>query len=217
MPLPKNITREHIIKAITEIDRDGYDPMYEAHRYSLLLNDRHYPPKHVVRLANRIANGGKLDDLMFFPYEANRLLDKLDFTVSGFEKRQGGRVPEKSTVPVGTTEVVEIFAKLEQLLRGIEPKTSYIKTVAHLTSELEYNGRIPKHIAMRMHTMRITRNKIVHETHAMSAAQRRVIRLTGKLSKNGGANNGKNVDISQGRHLWCQRSFNGANYKASTG
>src|SRR5688500_6992926 len=86
MPIPANLNREHILEAITEIDQNGYDRMYEAHRYSLVFKDQNYPPKHVVRLANRIANGGNLDALLFFPYEANRLPRRLGFTVIAIVK-----------------------------------------------------------------------------------------------------------------------------------
>jgi hypothetical protein len=164
MPIPQNLKREHMLKAIAEIDRDGYDPIYESHRYSLVIDHRHYPPKHVVRLANRIANGGNLDALTFFPYEANRLLRKLGFTVVNIAKEPSGPLERKESI-------IQIFVKLEQLLRQIEPNT-YSKNLANLISDLEHNGKIPKHITMRMHTMRITRNKVAHESCSLTTAQR---------------------------------------------
>lgn len=170
MPLPKNIERKHILGAIAEIDRDRYDPMYESHRYSLIFNNRHYPPKHVVRLANRIANGGNLYALTFYPYEANRLLRKLGFTVSSIERKQADPIPAREPPIAAKESVIEIFIKLEQLLRQIEPNT-FGKNLANLISDLEHSGKIPKYVAMRMHTMRITRNQVAHPPGLISSAQ----------------------------------------------
>jgi hypothetical protein len=169
MPLLNKIERQHILEAIAEIDRDEYDPMYESHRYSLIFNNRNYPPKHVVRLANRIAYGGNLDALTFFPYEANRLLKKLGFTVK--IKGEAPPIPHVERSPQNAKEsIIKLFVNLEQLLHKIEPK-AFGKSTASQISDLEHSGKIPKHIAMRMHTMRITRNKVAHESESPSDAQ----------------------------------------------
>src|SRR6476646_662988 len=99
MPISRkdNITEKHVRQAIEMIDRDSYDRQYEATKYVLVVNGRDYPPKHVVRLANQIANGGTLNALVFYPSEAIRLLKKLKFVV---QERNSGveRQPNRSRV-----------------------------------------------------------------------------------------------------------------------
>lgn len=59
--IPKNITKEHIEKAILEIDRNGVRKGRHSSTYDLLFNGKHYPPKLVISIANRFANGNELD------------------------------------------------------------------------------------------------------------------------------------------------------------
>src|SRR6476620_9496818 len=61
MPIPQNITKEHILKAIEKIDKEGYDFHAESNYYDLLYNGKRYPPKLVVSWANIYANGQELD------------------------------------------------------------------------------------------------------------------------------------------------------------
>jgi hypothetical protein len=167
MRIPKNLNREHMLAAIAEIDRDGYDSIYEARTYSLQYNNRTYPPKHVVRIANRLANGRNLKDISFNPSEADRLLRRLGFTVSKILTKPA---TGHDDVKRKKESVIQIFVKLEDLLGQIQSKKIGVN-IANLISDLEHSGKIPKHIAMRMHTMRITRNKVAHESYSLSPAQ----------------------------------------------
>jgi len=63
--IPINITSSHIISAIREIDRDGVPPRRNSKLYDLLYNGRRYPPKYVVSIANRYANGVELSPYDF--------------------------------------------------------------------------------------------------------------------------------------------------------
>jgi 5-methylcytosine-specific restriction protein A len=63
--IPSNITRAHIISAIREIDRDGVPPRRNSTRYDLLYDGQRYPPKYVVSIANRYANGIELSSYGF--------------------------------------------------------------------------------------------------------------------------------------------------------
>jgi hypothetical protein len=55
--IPHNITRKHILQALEKIDQDGVPPNRSARGYELRYLEKRYPPKYVVALANKYANG----------------------------------------------------------------------------------------------------------------------------------------------------------------
>ena len=59
--IPKNINKEHLEKAIKEIDKDGVRKGRHSSTYDLIHNGKTYPPKLVLSIANRYANGTELD------------------------------------------------------------------------------------------------------------------------------------------------------------
>ena len=59
--IPENITKGHLEKAIEEIDRDGVRKGRHSSTYDLLHNGKSYPPKLVVSIANKYANGSELN------------------------------------------------------------------------------------------------------------------------------------------------------------
>ena len=58
--IPKNIKKEHLEKAIEEIDKDGIRKGRHSSIYDLIHNGKSYPPKLVLSIANRYANGTEL-------------------------------------------------------------------------------------------------------------------------------------------------------------
>ena len=60
MGIPKNITRSDIINAINEIDKEGVPENRRARWYYLNYFDKFYPPKYVISIANKYANGRQL-------------------------------------------------------------------------------------------------------------------------------------------------------------
>lgn len=81
--IPQNITKDHILQAIHEIDRSAYDRKRESKKYDLLYNGRRYPPKVVVTSANKYANGIPLDPSKFSGGEklANQFLQARGFEI----------------------------------------------------------------------------------------------------------------------------------------
>ena len=59
--IPNNITKEHLEKAIGEIDKGGVRKGRYSSTYDLFYNGKSYPPKLVISIANRYANGSELD------------------------------------------------------------------------------------------------------------------------------------------------------------
>ncbi|UPM53660.1 AAA family ATPase [Gottfriedia acidiceleris] len=80
MSIPNNITREHIIKALEEIDQMGIENLRPPSKFELYFDGKRYPPKEVIRFANEIANG---DDLYNFSGgdESNNFLLKNGFSI----------------------------------------------------------------------------------------------------------------------------------------
>ena len=59
MSIPKNITKEHLLKAISKIDNDGIPKDGDSQYYDVIHNGKKYPPKLVVSYANIFANGSE--------------------------------------------------------------------------------------------------------------------------------------------------------------
>jgi hypothetical protein len=65
MAIPKNITSEHIIKAINEIDTVVIPKGRQQRKFNLKYNGKNYPPKYTTSLANKYANGQELEPSAF--------------------------------------------------------------------------------------------------------------------------------------------------------
>ena len=59
--IPDNINREHVEKAIAEIDKNGVRKGRQSSTYDLVYKGKTYPPKLVLSIANKFANGAELD------------------------------------------------------------------------------------------------------------------------------------------------------------
>jgi hypothetical protein len=80
--IPDNIVPDHIVKAIKEIDTHGIPKNQRSRKYNLVFKGNSYPPKYVVSLANKYANGCILSQLAFKGgKETNTFLIRLGFEV----------------------------------------------------------------------------------------------------------------------------------------
>jgi len=80
--IPRNIKRIHIIKAIEEIEKNGVPERRKSRKFFLEFSGRHYPPKYVISLANKYANGKELDPTKFGGgKETNNFLKNLGFNI----------------------------------------------------------------------------------------------------------------------------------------
>ena len=78
--IPRSIGKEHILKAITEIDENGVRRGRESNRWLLKYNGKSYPPKYVISIANRYANNVELKNFSGGP-ETNNFLKRLGFSI----------------------------------------------------------------------------------------------------------------------------------------
>jgi 5-methylcytosine-specific restriction enzyme B len=65
MSIPNNIKKEHILKALLMIDKEGIPNYGESDLYDVLYDGKRYPPKLVISKANFFANGKELDRSKF--------------------------------------------------------------------------------------------------------------------------------------------------------
>jgi len=80
--IPKNIRKEHIIKAIEEIKKSGVPKGRRSRKFLLEFEGEFYPPKYVISLANKYANGVELDPSTFSGgRETNGFLRALGFCI----------------------------------------------------------------------------------------------------------------------------------------
>jgi len=63
--IPGNITKGHLLQALSEIDEKGIRKGRKSTTYDLLYEDKAYPPKLVLSIANRYANGEELNPESF--------------------------------------------------------------------------------------------------------------------------------------------------------
>jgi hypothetical protein len=80
--IPKNIHREHAQKAIEEIKRTGIPEGRGSKKFLIEFNGVYYPPKYVISLVNRYANGEELNPAKFSGgTESNNFLRALGFKI----------------------------------------------------------------------------------------------------------------------------------------
>lgn len=80
--IPNNITKEHILKAINYIDKNGVPGDRESTGYNLIFNGKSYPPKYIISIANKFANNTELNPSLFSGgAETNNFLISYGFNV----------------------------------------------------------------------------------------------------------------------------------------
>jgi len=92
--IPRNITREQVVKALEEIDASTIPPGRQSTKFVLVFNGRRYPPKYVLSLANKFVEGKELNPSSFGGgQETNKFLTRLGFEI---EESSSSRTKDKS-------------------------------------------------------------------------------------------------------------------------
>jgi 5-methylcytosine-specific restriction enzyme B len=81
MSIPSNISQKHIERAIKEINQAPIPENRLSEAYFLKVADKQLPPKYVISIANRYANGVELQSDAFNAIEAKTYLKKLNFKI----------------------------------------------------------------------------------------------------------------------------------------
>lgn len=124
--IPSNITEANIHQAVEEIG-DSTIPANRASRiYDLVIDNHRYPPKYVLGIANKHANGEELDDRDFTAPQAVAFLRKLGFQV---EQRQSE-----------LTYYLELIKFIEQEETGDLKTNHYKKSFAGLKVKVSFGS-----------------------------------------------------------------------------
>jgi hypothetical protein len=155
--IPKNINRSHILKAIREIDRNGFPRSRKSRKFQLVYRGRNYPPKYVVSLANKHASGFELESSQFSGgQETNSSLRRLGFKIvellqSGTakptahqRKRHDERCPEcKRTIEVLLRQIYGEVKVNYRFETGTKPQD--YKQTAHYHNLKEIFNELQNH------------------------------------------------------------------------
>ncbi|MGD0406897.1 MAG: hypothetical protein ABSB10_09645 [Candidatus Bathyarchaeia archaeon] len=80
--IPENIDRKQVIKAIEEVKRTGIPKRRKSKKFLMKFEDSYFPPKYVISLANKYANGEELNPEGFSGgSESNDFLRALGFEI----------------------------------------------------------------------------------------------------------------------------------------
>lgn len=101
MAIPKNISKDDILKAIKYIDENGVPEKYKSKRYELLDEfGKKYPPKYVIAVANYFVNHEAISLERFNVAEAKKFLKGLNFVIE--EKKEEFRLIIKANEVTST-------------------------------------------------------------------------------------------------------------------
>jgi len=92
MPIPDNITADHIRQAARWINDHGIPPNRKSKIYDVIVDNYPYPPKYIISVANKFANQEELPPYKFTAQEALRYLEKRGFKIK--EKKNFSSSPE---------------------------------------------------------------------------------------------------------------------------
>jgi 5-methylcytosine-specific restriction protein B len=81
MSIPKNITTEHIDRAINEINIDDIPKGRLSNTYFLISGEKRLPPKYILSEANKYANNEILSSDSFNAVEAVAFLRKINYEI----------------------------------------------------------------------------------------------------------------------------------------
>ncbi|NIO38579.1 hypothetical protein GTO27_12915 [Candidatus Bathyarchaeota archaeon] len=113
--IPSIIARDHILKAIREIDELGVPDRRKSTNYCLIHEQRHYPPKYVISIAARYAIGTELGHHDFYGGKGSGCANQ-------FLRNRGFQIAECQCGGLISIEMPEAASELEgfreELSRG---------------------------------------------------------------------------------------------------
>ncbi len=124
--IPKNITREDVVHALQEIQEKGVPSRYGYRTNYVLFENEKFPPKYVIMVANKYANGRELDASELYTNGARKYLRDLGFKVIR-EEKEGINDDETAEERYQASVSLErdlhefLFRNLDFLEEGLQP------------------------------------------------------------------------------------------------
>lgn len=123
--IPKNLKREHVVKAIQEVARVGIPEGRGSKKFLLEYNGDYYPPKYIISSANKYANGRELDPSDFSGgKETNDFLRAIGFDIVGvsFSEKPDVKPFKKRKIGSSRTHHDERCPKCKETVRKLLEK-----------------------------------------------------------------------------------------------
>jgi 5-methylcytosine-specific restriction protein B len=118
--IPENITKEHLLKAIEEIDKEGIRKGRQSSTYDLIYNGKPYPPKLVLSIANKFPNGEELDHNSFWGGQDTPSFKKLESMGFAIEKKSKATDRKKEFTSYLEKKGVKGSNQLSSYLRALD-------------------------------------------------------------------------------------------------
>lgn len=115
-----NLTKENINQAIQYIDANGVPPGYKSKTADLIVNEKAYPPKYVLAVAQQLADGSDIDVKDFHTKDAVRFLQEKGYNIVKREKE-----PEMSDEEKFKCLLEYFVAHLEYMQSNITNSAGY--------------------------------------------------------------------------------------------
>jgi len=112
--IPRNINREHILRALKVLDEISISNKRRLKKYYIYHDGKCYPPKYVISLANKYANGFELSHKRFSGgKETNDYLESLGFRIEKFPRELKREIVRKSKRKIGPEQYKPTNVRLE--------------------------------------------------------------------------------------------------------
>ena len=136
MAIPKNISKDDILKAIKYIDENDVPDKNKSTKYELVdESGKRYPPKYIIAVANYLANNEDISTREFNAVEAKNFLEGLNFPI---ETKQ-----EKFELIITANQVVSTDDQFMMDNLGLgdnyKPLDTYFKNASGTVVRRKYN------------------------------------------------------------------------------
>ena len=128
--VPSNIKLEHILNAISDIDSHGIRKGRHSSTYDVEYNGNHYPPKLIISIANKFANGEELEPGLFdggIGTDCFRILERNKFKLVKKMKESNAQQAIKDAIEINKIIVKNKLYELTMADGLKEPYNKYVK------------------------------------------------------------------------------------------
>jgi hypothetical protein len=148
------------MKADRELEKAGLNPAPAFRNYRINSN--------TAQMQRYVAG--------FYEYEFSPNYNPRKQTIASIPKTEKRNVQTAVVISAPEHEsdadfVINLFKQIENILQDIEPPGPYQNTAAWI-NELERKSAIPRQISFRMHSIRLTRNRVVHDRSVLSETEK---------------------------------------------
>jgi hypothetical protein len=208
--IPDNIKREHIEQAIAYIDENGVPQNRVSRKYLLKQNDKDYPPKYVISIANTYANGEELDPNQFTGGRrtTNNFLIQRGFIIvprGADDINTENSADDLIDPPIAQEEIsltaddlLRMRSRIINLLNQIDQVIHENEGVAGRINRLARAGNIPREVAPWFRTITEMRNVVEYEGRELTERDRNVVLSSWNAIRTWAIENGYNLSSIDG-------------------